>query len=90
VLARLAARHAERAAPFDFTELLARLGVVQRAGGGVDLDDGAPLAAVRKAIIHPASAARAPVPGSSGKALTPRGEESPSGDVLGEVRRNAR
>ena len=52
VLTELAERYARRPAPFDLDELLAGLGVLRRANAVV-LDDRAPFAAVRRAIVRP-------------------------------------
>lgn len=54
VLGRLARRYAGAPSSFDLERLLAELGVVRRAGSGaIELRDDAPLAAVRRAIVHP-------------------------------------
>lgn len=52
VLAPLAAAHAHRGAPVDLAGLFSELGVALDAQGDVTLDDGAPLARVRHALVY--------------------------------------
>jgi hypothetical protein len=47
----LASRHARRGAPVDLDALLAELGV-KHTGAGIELHDGAPFAAIRKALVY--------------------------------------
>jgi hypothetical protein len=62
VLAPLAAAHANAGAPLDLPALFRELGVSFDAGGNVNLDDTAPLANVRHALVYgsPPSVAVAP------------------------------
>jgi hypothetical protein len=53
VLAPLAAAHANHGAPVDLPGLFRNLGVSLDARGEVRFDDGAPLAFVRRALVHP-------------------------------------
>jgi hypothetical protein len=51
VLAPLAARHARAGTPVDLPAVFGDLGVTRGADGAVELDDSAPLAAVRRALF---------------------------------------
>lgn len=53
VLGELYAAHRHRAVAVDLEALWRELGVVPRPDGSVELDDGAPLAAIRRAITAP-------------------------------------
>ncbi|HTQ02327.1 MAG TPA: hypothetical protein VMI54_00670 [Polyangiaceae bacterium] len=52
VLAPLAAAHANRGAPVDLAGLFQKLGVALDARGDATLDDGAPLARIRHALVY--------------------------------------
>jgi hypothetical protein len=52
ILKKIRREHAAHGSPFDFRGLLRDLGVSRNASGGIVLSDQAPLAAVRRAIVH--------------------------------------